>query len=170
MRELDLTTSESNALFFGGWGGGDELAPLPLCFLQLVGKRYLSKLFAHQGKENERAKKKKKKERERERREKQANKKIIPFRQNILGSIRRFPKRNQFFVLGEMSIPWESLRGVSLDLQILESTGLWIYRHASPINSVRQQPNVEEVVKSENTLVISLIHVKKKYKKIKSKK
>ena len=63
-----------------------ELDPEPVCFLQLVGKRYPLKAV--------RTLTKKKKKR------KWKKKKIIPFRQNLLGSIRPFPEPIQFFVLG----------------------------------------------------------------------
>ena len=53
-----------------------------MCFLQLVGKRYPLKAV--------RTLKEKKWEK----------KKVIPFRQNLLGSIRPFPEPIQFFVLG----------------------------------------------------------------------
>ena len=74
-RELDRTTPEQRAVFA-------ELDPVPVCFLQLVGKRY--PLKAVRTFENEKEKRKKKK--------------IIPFEQNLLGSIRPFPKPIQFFV------------------------------------------------------------------------
>ena len=87
-----VTTPEQCALF-------GELDPVPVCFLQLVGKQYPLKAV--------RTLKKKKRERERERererkreRKKWKKKKIIPFRQNLLGSIRPFPEPIQFFVLG----------------------------------------------------------------------
>ena len=56
-----------------------------MCFLQLVGKRYPLKAV--------RTLKKKKKRKWKE-------KKIIPFRQNLLLNIRPFPEPIQFFVLG----------------------------------------------------------------------
>ena len=81
-RELDLTTPEQRALF-------GELDPVPMCFLQLVGKRYPLKAVRTL------EKKKKKKERK-----KWKKKKIISFRQSLLGSIRPFPEPIQFLVLG----------------------------------------------------------------------
>ena len=54
---------------------------MPVYFLQLVGKRYPIKAV-----------------RTPEKRGKQ--KKIIPFRQNLLGSTKPFPELTQFFVLG----------------------------------------------------------------------
>ena len=54
-----------------------------MCFLQLVGKRYPLKAV-----------------RTLKRKKKWKKKKIIPFRQNLLGSIRPFAEPIQFFVLG----------------------------------------------------------------------
>ena len=58
-----------------------------VCFLQLEGERYPVKAVRTL-------------ERKRERKKEKQKKKIIPFRQNLLGSIRPFPEPIQFLVLG----------------------------------------------------------------------
>ena len=74
-RELDSPTPEQRALF-------GELDPAPVCFLQLVDKRYpLKAVRILVIKEK-------------------WKKKNIPFRQNLLRSIRPFPEPIQFFLLG----------------------------------------------------------------------
>ena len=59
-----------------------ELDPVPVCFLQLVGNWYPLKAVRTLEKKKEQ------------------KKKIIPFRQNLLGSIWPFPEPIHFFVLG----------------------------------------------------------------------
>ena len=61
-RELDLTTPEQRALF-------GELDPVPMCFLQLVGKRYPLKAVRTLEKKKKKKKKKKKGEKEVEKEE-----------------------------------------------------------------------------------------------------
>ena len=70
-------TKEQRTLFV-------ELDLVPVCLLQLVGKRYPFRAVRTLLKKKKKLKKKK----------------MISFRQNLLGSVRPFPEPIQFFALG----------------------------------------------------------------------